>query len=88
MTAITKQVDRFAETHIDDEIVVMRLDSGEFFSLAGTAAAIWRLIDGTRDRAALIEALAADYDNDESDIAADVDHFLAQLKEQGLLVAA
>lgn len=85
---IKKQVDRFSETEIDDEVVVMRLDSGEFFSLAGTAAAIWRLIDGTRDRAALVEALAAEFEADEEVIAADVDDFLAGLTEQGLVAAA
>jgi pyrroloquinoline quinone biosynthesis protein D len=88
MTALAKQFDRFTETAIDDEIVVMRLDSGDFFSLEGTAAATWRLIDGTRDRAALIKALAADYGSDESEIAADVDDFLSQLKRQGLVAPA
>lgn len=88
MTALTKQVDRFTETDIDDEIVVMRLDSGDFFSLADTAAAAWRLIDGTRDRAALIEELAAQFDADEAEIAADLDEFLARLKEQGLVATA
>ena len=84
---ITKQVDRFTETDIDDEIVVMKLDSGDFFSLAGSAAAIWRLIDGSRDRAALIESLAEQFEADEAEIAADVDDFLANLKEQGLVAA-
>jgi hypothetical protein len=88
MKAPTKQVERFTETSIDDEIVVMRLDNGDFFSLEGTAAATWRLIDGTRDRSALIEALAAQFDSDEGEIAADVDDFLAQLKEQGLIASA
>lgn len=88
MTGLTKQVDRFTETGIDDEIVVMRLDSGDFFSLTGTAAAIWRLIDGTRDRAALIEALGEQYESDAVELAADVDEFLAQLQEQGLIAAA
>lgn len=88
MKALTKRSDRFTETGIDDEIVVMRLDSGDFFSLEGTAAVTWRLIDGTRDRAALIEALAAQFESDEDEIAADVDDFLAQLKEQGLIATA
>jgi pyrroloquinoline quinone biosynthesis protein D len=88
MKALIKRSDRFAETGIDDEIVVMRLDSGDFFSLEGTAASTWRLIDGTRDRAALIEALAVEYGADESEIAADVDDFLAQLQRQGLVATA
>lgn len=87
MTAIAKQTNRFTETDIDDEIVVMRLDTGEFFSLAGTGAAAWRLIDGTRDRAALITALAEEFDGVEGEIAADVDDFLAQLKELGLVAS-
>ena len=87
MTAIAKQTNRFTETDIDDEIVVMRLDTGEFFSLAGTGAAAWRLIDGTRDRAALITALAEEFDGVEVEIAADIDDFLAQLKELGLVAS-
>lgn len=88
MSALAKHAGRFSETDIDDEIVVMRLDNGEFFSLAGTAAATWRLIDGTRDRSGLIEALAVEYDADESEIADDVDEFLARLNELGLVGAA
>lgn len=85
MAVLSKHADRFTETDIDEEIIVMRLDNGEFFSLSGTGSAIWRLIDGTRDRATLIEALAQKYDADDREIAVDVEDFLAQLKEQGLL---
>jgi hypothetical protein len=88
MSVLTKRPDRFTETEVDDEIVVMRLDSGEFFSLSGTAAATWRLIDGTRARDEILDALAAAYGTDESAIVADVDDFLAQLKEQGLIATA
>jgi pyrroloquinoline quinone biosynthesis protein D len=85
MNALTKQPDRFAETDVDDEIVLMRLDNGEFFSLAGTAAATWRLIDGKRDRAALMAALSETFDGDPAAMAADVDAFLATLREMGLI---
>lgn len=85
MNALTKQPDRFAETDVDDEVVLMRLDNGEFFSLAGTAAATWRLIDGKRDRAALVAALSERFEGDPTAIAADVDAFLATLSEMGLI---
>lgn len=87
MNAISKLPDRFSETDVDDEIVIMRLDNGEFFSLSGTAAATWRLIDGSRNRAALISALASEYGTNEVEISADVDDFLVQLKELGLIAA-
>lgn len=85
MTILIKQANRFTETEIDEEIVVMRLDNGEFFSLAGSAAVTWRLIDGTRDRNALIATLADEHDADEATIASDVDEFLRQLRDGGLI---
>ena len=85
MNRVIKLSERFTEAAIDDEIVVMRVDSGAFFSLTGTAATTWRLIDGNRNRDALLAALADEYSTDEAAIAADVDDFLAQLKETGLL---
>ena len=85
MNALAKRTERFAETEVDDEVVVMRLDNGDFFSLAGTAAATWRLIDGTRNRAALVTALTTEFDGDEAEIAADVDEFLVKLREMGML---
>lgn len=88
MTAITKLTDRFTETDVDDEIVIMRLDNGEFFALSGTGAAIWRLIDGKRDPETLRSALAAEFQADESQIVSDIEDFLAAMKEKGLLAAA
>lgn len=79
MTGILiKRTERFVETDIDDEIVVMDLASGNFFSLKDSALEIWRLIDGTRDSAAIVAALAAAYAVPEGDIAPDVAAFLDQ----------
>lgn len=88
MTIISKRTGHFTEADIDEEIVVMRLDNGEFYSLAGTAATTWRLIDGTRDRTALIDELAANYDCDKNEIAADLDDFLEALEGMGLIGTA
>lgn len=86
MTALLAKIPgRFSETTIDDEIVVMSLDNGDFFSLSGTGAAGWRLIDGTRDRAALIAELAAAYGVANSEISGDIDTFLDQLQAAGFI---
>lgn len=82
---LAKAAGRFSETAIDDEVVVMSLENGDFFSLTGSAKAIWLLIDGTRDRAALLTEPAAQHDCPEAEIAADVDAFLDQLNQAGLL---
>ena len=85
---LTKDPSAFAETRIDDEIVVMSLSSGDFFSLQGSAAAIWELIDGSRDRAAVLATLVRDYDAPETVLAAEFDAFLAELRESGLLAGS
>lgn len=82
---LTKDPTAFAETRIDDEIVVMNLSSGDFFSLQGTGAAIWDLIDGNRNRAAVLAALTRDYDPGDADLAGDLDAFIAELRGSGLL---
>jgi len=75
----------FKETQIDDEIVVMLLDSGEFLSITGTGCEIWKQIDGTSDRKALVLALASQYDASESEIATDVHTFLVRLLDAGIV---
>lgn len=85
MTALIKLVDRFCETTLDDEVVVMDLASGDFFSLKDSAKTIWEHIDGARSRESLIADLARDYDILAEEIAPDVDDFLSRLCEAGLL---
>lgn len=85
---LAKAAGQFTETEIDDEVVVMSLASGDFFSLTGTARAIWQALDWQHDRAGLIAALAAEFRSDPAAIAGDVDAFLAQLSAAGLLTGA
>ncbi|HXG80460.1 MAG TPA: PqqD family protein [Sphingomicrobium sp.] len=86
--AITKLTANFTEADIDDEIILMRLDNGELLSLAESAAAVWRLIDGRRDRAALVAALEAEFDGDVREIDGDVGELLRELQDTGLIAGA
>ena len=82
---LTKVPAAFAETRIDDEIVIMNLASGDFFSLTDSAAAIWDLLDGTRNRAAVLAALTSEFDASQPDLARDLDTFLGELRVGGLI---
>lgn len=82
---LIKAADRFSETTIDGEVVVMSLESGSFFSLTQTAATAWQLIDGTRDLAQLVDALGAHYGTAPADIEADIRGFVAELVGAGLV---
>lgn len=80
---LRKLTDAFSETAIGDEIVVMSLSSGDFFSLEDTARAIWLLIDGTRDEAGVLAALAECYGDDVD--RGEVVQFLDALRDAGFL---
>lgn len=85
MNLVTKATDGFMETEIDGEVVVMRLSDGDFYSLKDSGLAIWKAIDGKRDRDALLDLLRAQFDAPEAQLSADLDAFLADLRDAGLL---
>jgi pyrroloquinoline quinone biosynthesis protein D len=85
VAGLVRDAGKYVETAVEDETLVMLLDSGDFFSLTGTARAIWNLLDGTRDRPALIADLAQRFDASQETVTRDVDAFLAELAEAGLL---
>ena len=86
MTArLTKQQGRFSETEVDGEVILLHLDDGTFFSLTETAAAIWALIDGKRNRAAIQAELAKMYDADDVTIAAQLGGFIVKLQAAGVV---
>jgi hypothetical protein len=85
MTALVKKAGGFAESEIHGEIVLLSLGTGDFFALTGPAAATWRLIDGTRDRTALIWSLGQQFEAEEMELAADLDGFIASLIHAGFL---
>lgn len=85
MSTITKLSERFTEASLDDETVIMRVDTGEFYSLSNSATVIWGMIDGTRDRDALLASLAKELRVAESEVEADLDAFLSELQDLGLV---
>lgn len=89
MTAtILKRSDQFNQSTIDDEIVVMSLATGTFFSLSGTGRSIWELLDDHVNRARLLTALAQTYGQDEIAIAPELDEFVASLSAAGLVACS
>lgn len=85
MTTIRKREDQFVETEVDGEVVVMNTATGNFYALEASGLAIWRAIDGTAGREAIVADLAREYGESESAIAADVDAFLEHLDGAGLI---
>jgi hypothetical protein len=85
MAAIEKSSNDLIETDVDDETIIVALESGQLYSVTDTAAAVWRLIDGKNDRAMIIAALAEEYQTAPATIESDVDAFLKDAAETGLI---
>jgi hypothetical protein len=73
---------------LDDEAVVLDLRSGQYFSLNATGRRVWELVAAGCDVAAVVDALAGEFDAPRSALADDVGALLAELVEVGLLVRA
>ena len=85
MTCWRKRTENYAETKVDDEILLVDLDGGELFSLSGTAAAIWELIDGTRDETAILSQLARSYAIEAEAVREEIGQFVADLERAALI---
>src|SRR5215211_2369356 len=71
---------------VQDEVIVINLATGDYYSCTGVAADVWlALVSGASatETAALISSL---YDTIGADVHADVESFLAALTTEGLLV--
>lgn len=80
------QKDRIVHETIDDEVIIIDLATGTYFSLTKSAASLWpAIVEGTsKDR--LIAIMGNAYDAQSSDIEASVDTFLTKLSEEEIIV--
>ncbi len=58
----------------------------QIMSLNETGAFLWRILEDGADREKLVASLLSEYDVDEQTAAADVDAFLASLRDKALIV--
>jgi hypothetical protein len=86
--AMRKATGKFVETELDGEIVLMNVDTGRFHVLKGTGLAIWRLIVGERDLAAIQSELMRSYAVDEVQCRAETVKFIDMLSGAGLVERA
>lgn len=71
---------------MDGEAVLVDPARGKVRVLNAVGAAIWELVDGRRDVAALAQAVAAEYDVSLAQAQADVAAFCEDLVGRGVLV--
>ena len=71
---------------VDDETVLLDLESGMYFGLDGVGKRIWDSVTEGRSIGEIAEIISAEYEVDEARAQADVVAFTSDLVERGLLV--
>lgn len=77
---------RIVHEALEDEVVVVNLDSGCYYMLDGTAPAIWDLLAGGASVDETVRELVHRYPADDTVIEGSVSEFVDQLAQEGLLV--
>jgi hypothetical protein len=71
---------------IDDEAVIVNLDSGAYYSMRDTAGVIWEALDTGLEPPQIVQRLSRAYQAPHAIIQQSVERFLAELQAEGLIV--
>lgn len=85
---ILQQNPDLPNAEIDGEVVLMSSQTGRYYSLAGTAAAVWKALHTGTTIGALCAHLTAKYVVDEETCGRDVTEFVEALLRNKLIRAA
>jgi hypothetical protein len=70
---------------LDDEAVLVHPVQGKVRVLNPVGARVWELVDGQRTVAAIVKAIAAEYQADPAHVEIDVTAFCVDLAQRGVL---
>ena len=70
---------------VEDETVVLDLESGMYFGIEGTGKRIWELVAEGHSLREIVGIIIAEYEADEADVERDVLSFTNELVDRGLL---
>lgn len=71
----------------EDEVIVLNMNNGNYFSLSKTSADIWKLIETGATVPAIVNAMKQRYDGNDSEVETAVTQFVNQLAEENLVAA-
>lgn len=85
MQRYPRHSDQATWQEIGDEIIILDVDSGDYFGVEGVGARVWLLADGSRTAEAIAEHIAGEYEVDLAQARADVSEMVTDLAESRLL---
>ncbi|MEM6478545.1 MAG: PqqD family protein [Pseudomonadota bacterium] len=85
-TTLLRRNASLISTELDGDTVMMDVESGAYFALNGTAGVIWQALEDGATLEKLVSELNARFEvAGGDDIAADVERFLRDMLENGLI---
>ncbi|MGE0493099.1 MAG: lasso peptide biosynthesis PqqD family chaperone [Vulcanimicrobiota bacterium] len=73
-------------SELDGDLVMMSVDTGNYYSLDEVGAAIWELLDQPRPTGELVEGLVKRFEVERETCLEDIKPFLAELLAEGILI--
>lgn len=73
---------------LDDDLVMLDIEKGKYFSLNPVAGSIWDLLETPRSEAELIAALMEEYEVESEQCTSETQLFLAEMLKLGLIKTA
>ena len=70
---------------IDKEVVIVNLDSGNYYSLENIGADIWESINLKASLDDIVGVISLKYEGDQNSVIDGIDHFISQLLEEELI---
>ena len=70
---------------VDDEVVILNVETGRYFALNETGAAIWDRLEKDCTVTELVAVVVAAYDVDEQQATGDVEDLVRHLADAGLV---
>lgn len=77
--------EEIVSSHMDDEIVMMSIEQGEYYGINPVGSRIWELLEQPRTFAGLCDILLEEYDVPVEECRRDVLAFIEQLFEKKLV---
>lgn len=66
-------------TELDDQLMLMNIESGSYYQIEGIGGAIWQMLETPRSETEIVAAIMATYRVDEAQCIKDIRAFLAKL---------
>jgi len=80
-----KTTENFAWRNVNDEIIILNLKSGEYFTLNDVAQCIWSAVTEEKSVEEIKVKIIDEYDVSTERAERDIDNFIAGMIEQGLI---